>query len=236
MGADNADDGPKPIDPDEILGPDSDSPVDDTADRSWVRRRSPGPDAGPVGSQAMDGNFDAAVSVPQHIERVREQLGTINRFIQGRAIQRIQREHVIKLARALFDYQYQDMQHLLLLGMDVQKKRRFAQYMSATKDIQDRIQRQSAEAQLSLLNTMFDMRLKAFEAQRDRDSRIRSAYKQGGMSKEQHDRALADSKQMTDEHEQRLNETMEAMIERHSQFLFHTLSLFKTDLLTNGKL
>lgn len=188
------------------------------------------------GDDRVAPSFKSDQSIPQHMERVRQQLGVINRYIESRATQKIQRDHVIRLAKAFFDFQFQDLQHHLLLEMDVQKKRRFVQYLAATKEVQNKLQRHSAEAQLALIETMFDMRMEAFRSQRERDDRISRTYRSGGMSREQYDRAIRDSLTLTNEQEQRLNQTMDKMIERHSQFLFQTLSLFKTDLINDGKI
>jgi hypothetical protein len=231
---------PDPLDPEQIVGGDA-SPANDEEDertpnsavfRFGAARKPTGKALTP---SPMEESFSNE-SVPEHIDNVRRQLGVISRFIQGRAVEKIQREHVIKLTAALFDFQYQDMRHVLLLSMDAQKGRRFVQYLEATDEIRTRLQEQSAQAQLSIVETMFDQRLLAFRAQRARDQKSAAAYQRGEMNKEQHERALWDSQELTDQHEARLNQTVEEMLTRHSELLYETLALFKTDLIKSGKL
>jgi len=245
MNDDDAGAPPKPIDVSATLGADStdgetahnpEPASEDEAASTFKPQAMRSGEALEGGSGALQGSFSTTETVPQHIENVRTQLGTINKFFYGRDVQKIQRAHVLKLAKELFDYQFQDMQHLLLLGMDVQKKRRFVQYLQETKDIQDKIQRQSAQAQLAMINTMFDMRLEAFRAKKERDELLVASYRKGDMDEAQYKRSLRDNETMIRAHEDRLNHTMDQLITRHSQFLYETLALFKTDLITGGKI
>lgn len=231
---------PKPINPEEILAEDGGATAEDVQTPNASAFTFGDGHSQPLsGRQLSSAPFEDSFSnesVPQHIERVKGQLGTISRFIQGHAVEKIQRKHVIKLTAALFDYQYQDMRHLLLLSMDAQKTRRFVQYLEATDEIRTKLQEQSAQAQLAIVDTMFDQRLAAFRAQQNRDGKSTSAFKRGEMNRAQYDRALSNSQELTDRHEESLNNTAAEMITRHIELLFETLSLFKTDLIKSGRI
>jgi hypothetical protein len=89
-------------------------------------------------------NFDPNMTVPEYVRGTLKQLSTIQQYCHGRDVQKIKRSQVLQITKELFEYQLKDMQHLLLLGMDVQKKTRFIQYLETIKALQNRIQRESA--------------------------------------------------------------------------------------------
>ena len=231
---------PEDLDPEGIIAEDvqaSEEEGETSAEgRSFEHVAAAKPMAGQqVFGSAMEEGFSNE-SVPEHIDRVKKQLGVISTYLQGRAVERIQRDHVIKLTQKLFDYQLQDMQHVLMLSMDAQKARRFVEYLRATDGIRKQLQEQSAKAQLSVVDTMYEQRWTAFRAQYERDRKSTAAYQRGHMNKRQYDRAIHDSQELTDQHEMRLNQTVEEMITRHSELLFETLKLFATDRISRGQL
>lgn len=234
---------PKDLDPEEILDLDK---LEKTAheveqavaspnyngarDQTLSVRRSEG------GARIMNANFDSTATVPEYIRGTLDQLNGLQKFFHGRDVQKIQRTQVMKLTRELFDYQYKDMQHVLMLGMDVQKKTRFIQYLNATKSLQNRIQRESAEAQLAIVGTLFENRFEAFQDKNGRDAEMLRMYQKGILDKSQYERSKKDNETRIDEHVQRLDQTANVLIQRHSEFLYTTLELFKTKLIESGLL
>jgi hypothetical protein len=186
------------------------------------------------GNEIMSASFDPTLTVPEYIRGTFEQLSRIQQFFVGRDMQKIQRSQVLKVCKELFAYQYQDMQHVLMLGMDIQKKVRFAQYLNATKTLQIRIQNESAEAQRNVIATMFDNRVEAIKAKSKRDIEFDKLYRQGIIDKKQYEWAKDDNEKMLDEHISKLNGTMQMLIARHLEFLYKTLELFKTKLIEKG--
>lgn len=176
-------------------------------------------------------NFDSSGNVASHIERVRGQLGIIGQFLHDREVRTIQRHHVAKLAKELFRYQFDDLQHHLMLNMDIQKKRRFVQYMEASKEVQHQIQSQSAESQTQLINTLFDSRMSAYEEKSKREAEFSDALQRGRLNASQYSREIELSNQMFEEHLQRIWQTAEDMIANHSKFLYATLALFESDII-----
>lgn len=186
------------------------------------------------GHGIMSAGFNATVTVPEYIQGTLEQLSSIQRFFHGKDVQKVQRAQVLRLTKELFDYQYKDMQHLLLLGMDVQKKTRFVQYLNATKSLQNRIQNESAEAQRAVVSTMFENLIEAYKAKNKRDVEFDRMYKRGILDKKQWEKSKMANEATTDEHVERLNQTMKLLITRHAEFLHKTLELFKTKLIESG--
>jgi len=237
---------PEDLDPEAILANSDHATLDETeaeADQAEstgrpafetgaVRRSNNGQQI--LGSPLEEGFSNESVS--EHISRVKNQLGVINSYLHNRAVEKIRKEEVIELTRVLVSYQLEDMKHVLMLSMSAQKARRFVQYLEATDGIRTQLQEQSAKAQLSVVDIMFDQRLAAFRAQRERNQRLATAYHRGDMNKPQYSRALRDSQELTDQHEMRLNHTAEVMIMRHSEFLEETLKLFATNLISSGKI
>jgi hypothetical protein len=188
------------------------------------------------GGSIMHASFDATATVPEYIRGTLQQLNGLQKFFHGRDVQKIQRTQVMKLTRELFEYQYKDMQHVLMLGMDVQKKTRFIQYLNATKSLQNRIQHESAEAQLAIIDTMFENRMEAFKNKNARDVDLERMHQRGILDKGQYERSKRDNETRIDEQVQRLDQTADVLIKRHTEFLYTTLELFKTKLIENGLL
>jgi hypothetical protein len=182
----------------------------------------------------MAGSFNPNATVPEYIRGTMEQLNGIQKYFHGRDVQKLSRGQVLKITRELFEYQYKDMQHLLTLGMDVQKKTRFLQYMNATKNLQNKIQRESAEAQATVIATMFDNRVDAYKAKNKRDADFEKMYRQGVIDKKQYEQSIKDNERLADEQIHRLNETQKLLIVRHTEFLHHTLELFKAEAISQG--
>jgi hypothetical protein len=189
-----------------------------------------------IGREILAGGFNSTQSVPEYIRGTLDQLNTIQRYFVGRDMQKIQRRQVLKLCEELFQYQYQDIQHVLMLGMDIQKKTRFAQYIDASKTLQNRIQGQSATAQRLVISTMFDNRVEAFKEKNKRDSEFDRLFKKGTIDKKQYEISKVDNEKITWEHVEKLNQTMQLLIIRHTEFLYKTLELFKTKLIEKGVL
>lgn|SRR3989338_6000879 len=189
-----------------------------------------------TGKEIMSASFDPTATVPEYIRGTLQQLSTIQKFFHGRDVQKIQRNQVLKLTRELFEYQYKDMQHLLLLGMDVQKKTRFVQYLNATKSLQNRIQKESAEALLAVVETMFENRMEAYKSKNKRDLQFDEMHKKGVLDKKQYEKSKRDNEARIDEHVDRLDQTGQLLITRHTEFLYKTLELFKTKLIESGML
>ena len=251
MSADEAGKKPDNIDPEKLLKleevgeqvNDSLPPQEESAPErhprsssSYSAPRKIGSESGNSSSRIMQGAFDPNSTVPDHIRGTRDQLNIIHQYFHSRDVQKIQRKHVLQLTQELFEYQLKDMQHLLTLGMDVQKKTRFVQYLNATKSLQNRIQKESAEAMLAVMNTMFDNRLDAYAEKNKRDKQLDDLYQRGEIDKKQFDRTKTDNDVMTDEQEQRLRQTADMLITRHSEFLFQTLELFKAKLIQSDML
>ena len=202
-------------------------------ERDRAMSASAGSDARPSVLQA---SFNTTASVPDYIRGTLAQLNGIYKFMHGLDLQRLQRDQVMKLTEELFAYQYKDMQHVLLLGMDVQKKTRFVQYLEATKSLQNRIQRGSADAQLAVIATMFGSWTDAFKAQNKRDAELDQMAKGGIISRKQYEMSKLENQQQTNDHIQRLKRTADMLIATHSEFLYKTLELFKTKLIESGGL
>jgi hypothetical protein len=186
------------------------------------------------GNEVMSASFDPTLTVPEYIRGTLQQLSRIQLFFADRSIQKIKRQQVLKVCEELFAYQYQDMQHVLTLGMDIQKKVRFAQYLSATKTLQIRIQNESAEAQRNVIATMFDNRVEAIKAKSKRDTEFDQLYKQGILDEKHYKWAKDDNEKTLDEHIRKIDGTMQMLITRHLEFLYKTLDLFKTKLIEKG--
>jgi len=188
----------------------------------------------PSPRNAMVGTFNPNATVPEYIRGTLDQLNGIQKYFHGRDVQKLSRSQVLKITRELFEYQYKDMQHLLTLGMDVQKKTRFLQYMNATKNLQIKIQNESAEAQATVIATMFDNRVETYKAKNKRDAEFTKLYKQGSLDKQQYEQSLKDNERICEEQIQRLNDTQKMLIVRHTEFLYHTLELFKADAISQS--
>lgn len=182
----------------------------------------------------MTASFDQSSSVPEYIRGTLEQLSGIHKFIHKAGLHNLQRAQIKKLTKELFDYQYKDMQHVLLLGMDIQKKTRFVQYLSATKSLQHRIQRESSEAQAAIIETMFDSQLEAYMVMNRREAKLKSMLSKNEISERQYEKTRADNARETDAHVERLKKISDLLITRHGEFLFKTLELFKTKLIDNN--
>ena len=238
---------PQPIQPDEVLA--NNEEVQDigaevagaieppTYNAAPIRKSFSAPgDASAADGRVLQATFSPNTTVPEHLRNTMEQLGTIQRWLHGRDVQRVQRNHVIKLTRELFDYMYKDMQHMLMLSMDVQKKQRFIQYLQANRSLQNQIQHQSGEAQLAIISTMFDNRYDAYRNKNDRDIELRRMRDAGTIDDKQYRKSVADNERMIDDHIARVDQTAEVMIQRHGEFLFKTLELFQTKLIDGGHL
>jgi hypothetical protein len=247
---------PEPLDIESIVGPEEDSEaidLDAVAEIGSDVSRSvekpsyevlppestalrPGSPKRPVkqGGEVLEGNFSADATVPQYLHRTMEEWGRVRKWLHGRDVRKVERKQVLALTKALLDYQYQDMQHQMMLSMDVQKKRRFAQYLAATGPLQSLIQNQSAEAQLSIANNMFENRFEAYRTKNERDVALRKMLEEGRIDRRQYDKSLRDNESYSDEHVDRLDETARIMIQRHMEFLYKTLELFQTKLIEKG--
>ena len=186
------------------------------------------------GRNVLGASFNPNATVPEYIRGTLDQLTGIQKYFHGRDVQRLSRGQVMKITRELFEFQYKDMQHLLTLGMDVQKKTRFLQYMNATKDLQNKIQKESAEAQATVIATMFDNRIEAYKTKNKRDAELSAMLKKGVLDQKQYEQSMRDNDKLTQEQVDRLNETQQMLIIRHTEFLHHTLELFKTDAIDRG--
>ena len=233
-GVETPDEAPKMFNPADILGDDleadqsKDGPNDSSMPVASVR---PMATTGGPEQPRMGENFESSGNITQHIEKVRGQLGIIGTFLHDREVRSIQRKHVAKLAKELFRYQFDDLQHHLMLNMDIQKKRRFVQYMESSKEIQHQIQSKSAESQTQLINTLFESRLSAYEEKSNREGKFADALKRGKLTRPQYLREVELSSQMFEEHLQRIWQTAEDMIANHSKFLYATLALFESDII-----
>lgn len=187
-----------------------------------------------TGREVVGAAFDPRQTVPTYLQGTFNQLSIIQKFLHNKDVQHIQRNQVLKLTKELFNYQYQDMQHLLTLGMDVQKKDRFLQYLNATKNMQDRLQRESSDSQLAVIDTYFENRLDAQKAKANRIIEFEKLYKKGDLDQNQYEQFLRDNESETEQHIERIHATMKLMIARHGEFLNATLELFKTKLLREG--
>lgn len=181
----------------------------------------------------MGENFNNNENVTQHIERVREQLGIIGQFVHDRDVRKVQRKHIAALTKELFRYQYDDLQHHLMLSMDVQKKKRFVQYMEASKDIQGQIQSKSAEAMSSITAQFYDNLMDGYDAKQIREGKLAQAFQGKKLREDQFRREMELSEQMFEDHRQRIIQTAEDMIANHSKFLYATMALFETDKIKN---
>ena len=188
------------------------------------------------GGEILSASFSSEATVPQYIRGTYEQLGGLQKWLHGRDLQKLQRDQVMKLTQDLFEYQYKDMQHILMLGMDVQKKTRFVQYLNATKSLQNRIQKESARAQLAVIDTLFTNRYDAYRSKNNRDIELQEMRKKGLLDEKQYQRSIEDNERMVDEQVDRIDETANMLITRHSEFLYKTLELFKTRLIEGGML
>lgn len=226
-------DGPRMFNPEDILGDDLNAKKDEgsSGHSDIPHGTSRSLTMSGAAQPRMGENFDSNGNISQHIEKVRGQLGLIGQFLHDREVRVMQRTHVAKLAKELFRYQFDDLQHHLMLNMDIQKKRRFVQYMESSKEIQHQIQSKSAESQTQLINTLFDSRLSAYEEKANREARFADGLKRGKLTRPQYLREVELSEQMFEEHLQRIWQTAEDMIANHSKFLYATLALFESDII-----
>lgn len=237
---------PRPLNPDEILSKEDLDKIGESVVGSVDRPtyRDSGSSAMmkvPPAPQGKKGDiigttFSPTTTVPDYLRGTFEQLGSIQRWLHSRDLQKIQRAQIKRLTKELFEYQYKDMQHLMMLGMDIQKKQRFAQYLASTRSLQNEIQQQSAEAQLAVINTLFDNMVEAFKNKNDRDREMEELRRKGIIDDRQYQRALEDNDRYIEDHLRRIDDTAKTMIIRHGEFLHETLELFQTKLIGAGHL
>lgn len=180
-------------------------------------------------------NFKTSTTPEEYIENGVARLRGLQRFLHDVEVSKIRKDHVIKVAKAMFEFHYQDMQHLLTLGMDVQKKKRFEQYMVATNDLQSSIQIKSGEAQLKVIENLIGQMQDADTTRNKKYNDLVSMASSGTLSHEQ----VAAHKRVHDKFFNallaQLESTADLMIDQHKKFLSSTLALFQEKLIEEGR-
>ena len=185
---------------------------------------------------AIEGNFAVNQTVPERIQGTMEEWGRMRQWLHRQDVAKLERKQVMAVTKAFLDFQFQDMQHQMMLAMDTTKKTRFAQYLAAIGPLQNLIQNQSAEAQLAIANTMFDNRFEAYRTKNERDIKLKKMRSEDRVDQRQYEKTLKDNEAYSDSLVDRLDDTAKIMITRHMEFLYKTLELFETKLIEKGKL
>jgi len=180
-------------------------------------------------------NFKPSTTPEEYIENGVARLRGLQRWLHDVEVSKIRKDHVIKVAKAMFDFHYQDMQHLLTLGMDVQKKKRFEQYMVATNDLQSSIQKKSGDAQRRVIENLIDQMVEADTTRNQKYKELESKVASGTLKPDQ----IAAHKRIHDKFFDallvQLDTTADSMIDQHKKFLSSTLALFQEKLIEEGR-
>lgn len=182
-------------------------------------------------SGKLPSDFKYSVSPEQYIENVTSRLGGLQKWLHDVEVSKIRKDHVIRVARAMFDFHYQDMQHVMVLGMDVAKKTRFHQYLQATAELSKAMQKQSAEAQLSVIGNLADQLLTADIDRNKRTKALEERIAAGDITQEQSGVHRQIYDKFYDELRVELDNTAKSMIAQHVEFLRKTMETFESTVI-----
>jgi hypothetical protein len=180
--------------------------------------------------------FSKNMTPDDYINNALSQLGAVRRFISESDVGKLKAENVKKLSQLMIDYQYQDMKHLMTLGMDAQKKHRFVQYMEATKSLQQAIQVQSGAAIQAIIDGLIKNKIEAASSHNKQSTRLNQMVSEGKMTITQMEEIKRVNDEFTKRQNSELDKTAEIMMTRHIEHLLRTLELFRSTLIKEGLL
>lgn len=180
---------------------------------------------------ALPMSFKPSTSPEEYIENTTARLRGLQKFIHDVEVSKIRKDHVIKIARQMFDFHYQDMQHVMLLGMDIAKKARFRQYMEAVSQLGDAIQLQSGDAQISIIGNMVDQLFKADIERNKKNKLLESKIKSGELTQAQGAAHREIYDEFYDKIRGELRNTADLMTKQHLEFLQKTMETFKSEVI-----
>jgi hypothetical protein len=175
--------------------------------------------------------FKPSLTPDEYVENSAARLNGLQKWLHDAEVSKIRKDHIIKVARAMFEFHYQDMQHVLVLGMDVGKKIRFQQYMTATAKLSHTIQRQSSEAQSNVIQNLVDQLVRADMDRNKNGKSIDAKVSSGKLTVEQGEVHKKIHSEFYDALRLELRNTSSVMINQHKEFLHKTLESFKAGLL-----
>jgi len=160
----------------------------------------------------------------------RDSLGLVQRFFYDRRMQNLQRHQAIKVAKAIYEAEYEYIIQQITLGLDIAKKRVFIEYLSANRDLQREIQRMAGDAVIVMVDVLQDVKMNVYENAARQAEKIRNAVRRGVMSELQAREELEKLAQLRDQNLEDAVLAYNTMRKNHMGLLQKTLELFSRDL------
>jgi hypothetical protein len=179
---------------------------------------------------ALDGTFSAD-SPDEQLRGMSRQLGMLRRWMLQNAVQKLTKDHAIEIAKQIFRYQYMDIQQKLMLGLDVEKKRTYLEYLKANKEIQARVQGEGADAVGLVAEQLLDTRQNILTRWNTRVRNLNLKLQKQDLTDAQHQEELSVVEAVHRKEFEVAMQTAERLIDNHGKLIETTLSLFKDKLI-----
>lgn len=187
-------------------------------------------DIGELGDSVQPG------SPEEFVAETRSSLGLLRQILFDHRLEGIRKDHALRLAKQIFEYEYQICQLRLTMSMDIEKRRTFIQYMNASQELQKSVLQVFGRAVEDLGETLFDVRISLLEGFERRRRDLEGKFQQGVLDADQ---IAREYDILETERERALEEVLKGALQMHqnnSKLLEDTLVLLRDELVSKGEL
>lgn len=186
-----------------------------------------------IESIALDGQFTAP---KQQLQEHKQSLSPWQGFLFNREVGRLRREEALKIAKAVFEHEFEAIVQKLTLALDIEKKKTFIEYMRRTASLQRDLQKLDTAACLSLQQSLMEINVQIYTISNRNEQVINELLTKGVITQQQADQERAKNQELCERNLSGALATLDHMWDNHKQLLEHTLRIFLNELTTRGKL
>lgn len=168
-------------------------------------------------------------NVPMYIRDAQETMSFVQKLRYNGLMNKEIPKQLTKIATDMLRKQQEQIEHKLMLGLDLEKKRLFNEHLTQTGSIQQSIIQHSTQATDNLIRVMNHAFDNAFKTESERVVKLEKMKQQGFIDDERYQEEVERTRRWTARAIDSAETKIALILEKHGEAFARTLELFKQE-------